>query len=85
MRAVKAVLTAAALLKRKQPTEKEEILILRAITDINLPKFLAQDVFLFNGIVGDLFPGIKLPPVEYKNLQDSMTSVISKLGLQQVP
>ena len=58
------------------------MLILRAITDINLPKFLTQDVILFNGIVSDLFPGVKLPLVEYKNLQESLSNVMTKLNLQ---
>ena len=51
-------------------TEKEESFILiHSLREANLPKFLAEDVPLFESILADLFPGVKPPDPDHGILE----------------
>lgn len=82
MRAVKTVLVTCGNLKQSYPQEDESILVLRALFDVNLPKFLTLDITLFNGILSDLFPGITLPNIDYTLMRNAFETACQRRNLQ---
>lgn len=82
MRAVKSVLVMAGSLKREHPNLSEDVVLIRALRDSNLPKFLTDDAVLFSGIISDLFPGVTIPEHNYGVLQSTIISVMTKNNLQ---
>ncbi|KAJ3023365.1 Dynein heavy chain 6, axonemal [Thoreauomyces humboldtii] len=76
MRAVKSVLTMAGALKRNNQELSEEMVLIRALRDSNLPKFLAEDIGLFRGILSDLFPGVGIKEQDYGALVATIKEII---------
>jgi len=72
MRAVKSVLVMAGQLRRKNPDLSEDIVLIRAMRDSNVPKFLEQDLPLFRGIIKDLFPTVEVPDIDYGDLESEI-------------
>jgi dynein heavy chain len=84
MRAVKSVLVMAGSLKRKDPDLSEDVVLIRAMRDSNVPKFLDDDLVLFHAIIGDLFPGVEVPYVDYGMFKKSIVECTLSKGLQNV-
>ena len=82
MRAVRSVINAAGLIKRAEPDMDEEQLLLRALRDVNVPKFLKDDLPLFENIINDLFPHVEKPNINRKPLDQSLIDTCAKLNLQ---
>ena len=85
MRAVKSVLIMAGIIKRKEPTLSEEVILICAMKDSNIPKFLKDDIPLFESIVQDLFPNVELPSQNYDELEKEIDISYNALNLQKVP
>ncbi|TMW60768.1 hypothetical protein Poli38472_000810 [Pythium oligandrum] len=82
LRSLKAVLNMAGSLKREDPNLQEENILLRALRDMNMPKFIREDAALFRLLLGDLFPGIELPVTDYGKLQGTIEQELLEQKLQ---
>jgi dynein heavy chain len=84
MRAVRSVINAAGLLKADSPDTNEQQLLLRALRDVNVPKFLKDDIPLFENIILDLFPGVERPAVDYGGLREAISTSCEHFNVQEV-
>jgi len=82
MRAVKSILTACGNQRRLLPDWPEDLICLKALNDVNIPKFTSNDIPLYKGITSDLFPGIKLPEQDYAELFTEMKNACKANNLQ---
>ncbi|XP_072908128.1 dynein axonemal heavy chain 10 [Hemitrygon akajei] len=78
LRALKSVLVMAGELKRGSPDISEDVVLMRALRDMNLPKFIFEDVPLFLGLITDLFPGLECPRVRYPDFNDAVEQVLAE-------
>lgn len=75
LRALKAVLVIAGSMKRLTPDTPDELLLMRALRDMNIPKLVKPDVPLFLGLLSDLFPSVTCERTMLPSLKEAVELV----------
>ena len=60
LRAIKSVLVVVGAFKRTDRNMTELQLLKRALRDFNFPKIIQDDIPIFDGLIGDLFPNFEV-------------------------
>jgi dynein heavy chain len=85
LRSIKSVLTLAGNIHREFPYIDEELALIQALQKSNAPKFLPDDIPLFNNIMSDLFPGLDMRNPESEDLKSAVRKTLDEKGLLEVP
>lgn len=85
LRAIKSILTRAGELKRANTEIREELVLMTAIRDMNMPKFVFEDAPLFVGLLKDLFPDIELDPIHHPTLSEKIDEIFEEMGYSKIP
>lgn len=75
----------AGNLKRANAGLSENRVLIRAMRDSNLPKFLQRDLPLFEALIQDLFPGVSIPQTQNYELEAMLIDVCESKSLTFVP
>ncbi|KAF6093336.1 dynein axonemal heavy chain 17 [Phyllostomus discolor] len=75
LRAIKSVLVVAGSLKRGDPSRAEDQVLMRALRDFNIPKIVTDDLPVFMGLIGDLFPALDVPRKRDLNFEKVLKSL----------
>uniref|UniRef100_A0A8D1JYJ5 Dynein axonemal heavy chain 9 n=1 Tax=Sus scrofa TaxID=9823 RepID=A0A8D1JYJ5_PIG len=82
LRAIKSVLVVAGSLKRGDPDRPEDQVLMRSLRDFNIPKIVTDDMPVFLGLVGDLFPALDVPRRRDLNFEALVRKAVVELKLQ---
>nr|XP_027209167.1 dynein beta chain, ciliary-like [Penaeus vannamei] len=82
LRAIKSLLVVAGSLKRDDPERPEDQVLMRALRDYNVPKIVTDDVPVFMGLIGDLFPALDVPRKKDLDFEKAVKEAAVDLKLQ---
>jgi dynein heavy chain, axonemal len=63
----------------------EPVLVMRTLRDMNLSKFVAEDVPLFLALIKDLFPDLKAPAMKHPLVEPAVKKAVDANNLQSLP
>ncbi|KAF8807657.1 dynein heavy chain protein 1 [Phlegmacium glaucopus] len=97
LRALKAVLASAGILKRERLQQSqlhsennaaalsdeisEQIILIQSVTETIVPKLVADDVPLLTSLLADVFPGVDYLPVDLEALREQIIKVCTERRL----
>ncbi|OCH92714.1 dynein heavy chain protein 1 [Obba rivulosa] len=97
LRALKAVLASAGILKRERlqsarssdgedagglsDTVSEQVILIQSVTETIVPKLVADDVPLLTSLLADVFPGTDYVPVDLDALREQISKVCAERRL----
>uniref|UniRef100_A0A1I8PY36 AAA+ ATPase domain-containing protein n=1 Tax=Stomoxys calcitrans TaxID=35570 RepID=A0A1I8PY36_STOCA len=82
LRAIKSVLVVAGTLKRDDHSRPEDQVLMRALRDFNIPKIVTEDISIFMGLIGDLFPALDVPRKRVFDFEKIIRRAVNDIKLQ---
>ena len=69
-------------MQRDDPERPEDQVLMRALRDYNVPKIVTDDVPVFMGLIGDLFPALDVPRKKDQDFEKAVKEAAVDLKLQ---